>query len=278
MIRSILSGVSGMRAHQVRMDVIGDNIANVNTTGYKASRTSFQTTLSQTLKAGGGGRNPAQVGTGMSLSGIYANFEQGALQSTGRALDIAIEGNGFFKLQDPNSGEYYFTRDGSFFIDTNGYIVNASGLRLCDDTGTGVLQIQMIDPGTGNNLTIEYIQIADNGEVTGQVVDTGTGNASPLTFATGSGTIGLANFPNPNGLLKAGQTLYRYNSIAGTEVNGAPKSNGLGTLNSGYLEMSNVDLTDEFATMITTQRGYQANARVITVSDTLLEELIQLKR
>jgi len=261
----MLSGVSGMRTHQVRMDVIGDNISNVNTTGFKTSRANFQTTLSQTLRSGGGGRNPAQVGTGMSLSGISAKFEQGPLQSTGRTLDIAIEGNGFFELQDA-AGNYVYTREGTFFIDTNGSLVNTNGLQLCD-VNRDPIQIAL---AAGE--TVDYIQIAQNGEITGSL---STGD--PFTF-TGDEGVALTTFPNPEGLLKSGQTLFKHDAAAGTPNHEQPGTGASGQLNSGYLEMSNVDLTDEFASMITTQRGYQANARIITVSDSMLEELVQLKR
>jgi len=268
----MLSGVSGMRTHQVRMDVIGDNISNVNTTGFKTSRANFQTTLSQTLRSGGGGRNPAQVGTGMSLSGISAKFEQGPLQSTGRTLDIAIEGNGFFQFKDtatiPNS---FYTREGTFFIDTEGYIVNSNGLRLCGSNATNDSMQINIPAGE----TIDYIQIGQDGTITGKFSD-----GTDLEFVdVDNDTISLTTFSNPEGLIKYGQTLFKPNdAVAGAPTPGQPGTAGFGSLNSGYLEMSNVDLTDEFASMITTQRGYQANARIITVSDSMLEELVQLKR
>lgn len=280
MIRSILSGVSGMRTHQVRMDVIGDNISNVNTTGFKASRANFQTTLSQTLRSGGGGRNPAQVGTGMSLASISGKFEQGALQATGRTLDIAIEGNGFYQLQDA-AGNVFYTREGTFFVDTDGYVVNSNGLMLCDSTGVPGTPGAPIQIDMGGN-TIDYLQIGQNGVISGRLSngDIFMGDtATAAGFLSGNGIIGLTTFPNPEGLLKYGQTLYKHDETMAGEANTQqPGTTGFGTLNSGYLEMSNVDLTDEFANMITTQRGYQANARIITVSDTLLEELIQLKR
>lgn len=265
MIRSMLSGVSGMRTHQVRMDVIGDNISNVNTTGFKSSRANFQTTLSQTLRSGGGGRNPAQVGTGMNLSGISGKFEQGALQSTGRTMDLAIEGNGFFQVQDA-AGNSFYTREGTFFVDTDGFLVNSNGLFLCD-VNEDPMQITL------GGATVDYIQIAQNGEINGSLSD-----GTIFTF-TGNDGIGLTTFPNPEGLLKSGQTLFKHDpATAGNANTQQPGTAGFGSLNSGYLEMSNVDLTDEFASMITTQRGYQANARIITVSDSMLEELVQLKR
>lgn len=277
MIRSLYAAVSGLRNHQIRMDVIANNVANVNTTGFKSSRANFQDVLSQTLRAAGdagegfGATNPAQVGLGMSLAGISMNFAQGALQNTGRTLDVAIQGNGFFVIKKLAEEEmHYVTREGVFFIDNEGYLVNSNGYFVCKEDGD-VIQVAS-DPAT-----IESIAITDTGKI---IV-----NGSEVA------TIGLAFFPNPEGLEKVGQNLYRATPASGGYDPDAGVSsaniNIAGTadtplantrLASGYLEMSNVDLSEEFTNMITTQRGYQANARVITVSDTLLEELVNLKR
>ncbi|SHF37155.1 flagellar basal-body rod protein FlgF [Desulforamulus putei] len=263
MIRSLYAGVSGMRNHQTRMDVVGNNIANVNTTGYKSSRANFQDSLSQFI-----GTNPVlgqvQVGTGVKVGSVNNNFTQGPLQSTGRPLDLAIQGDGFFELQD-DAGQKYYTREGVFFIDKDGYLVNSQGLKLCD-TAEAPIQISMPTPPN----YIASLNIAKNGTIT--IKDDTGADISPTS------AIGLAIFPNPGGLKKQGGNLYietpESGSTGGTLANPGSSS----TIESGYLEMSNVDLTEEFTNMITTQRGYQANARVITVSDTLLEELIQLKR
>ena len=266
MIRSLYSAVSGLRNHQIRMDVIANNVANVNTTGFKSSRANFQDVLSQTIRPAGGpdttnnaygSTNPSQVGLGMSLAGISLNMTQGALQNTGRTLDVAIQGNGFFVVQKPD-GEKYYTREGIFFVDANGDLVNSNGYYILGEDGN------KITVGT----TVSSIVISTTGEV--------------LADGQSKGYIGLASFPNPEGLEKVGQNLYKETGASGT-VNiekagesGTPVVNT--TIASGYLEMSNVDLSEEFTNMITTQRGYQANARVITVSDTLLEELVNLKR
>lgn len=264
MIRSLYSGVSGLRNHQIRMDVIGNNIANVNTTGFKGSRANFQDVLSQTIRPAGGpganygSTNPSQVGLGMTLAGISTNMGQGALQNTGRTLDVAIQGNGFFIIQKPD-GQKYYTREGIFFVDANGDLVNSNGYYVLDDSGTAKITV-----GT----SVGTISISEKGEV--------------IADGTSVGTIGLATFPNSEGLEKVGQNLFRE-----TQASGAVAINKAGnagtavantTLSSGYLEMSNVDLSEEFTNMIVTQRGYQANARVITVSDTLLQELVDLKR
>jgi flagellar hook protein FlgE len=261
------------------MDVIGNNIANVNTTGFKSSRTNFQDLLSQTLRSASGATattgsvNPSQVGLGVTVAGINTNMSQGALQTTGRTLDLAIQGNGFFIIAK-NSGddpeEVYYTREGIFYIsysenDKKYYLVNSNGYFVCDSDGNSP-----IDLGTN---PIETISISDTGEIT--VNGTAIGQR-----------IGLAFFPNNEGLLRTGQNLFSYSPAAGPTPDGsqfyAPGEAGSPVedtrINSGYLEMSNVDLSDEFTNMIITQRGFQANARVITVSDTLLQELVDLKR
>lgn len=252
MIRSLFSGVSGLRNHQVRMDTLSNNISNVNTTGFKGSRANFQDALSQTLRGGGAGRNPMQAGTGISVSSIGTKMEQGPLQMTGRKLDLAIQGAGFFKIT--NGIETVFTRDGAFFLDDQFRIVNSNGYTLLD---TGDAEINL--GGIPSDLSIDK-----NGVV--------IANGSPVT------TIELWNFPNNEGLEKKGNSMYIQTSASGTPEQKSGGATAMGTIESGYLEMSNVDLSEEFTTMITTQRGYQANSRIITVSDTLLEELIQLKR
>ncbi|NHM28214.1 flagellar hook-basal body complex protein [Desulfofundulus sp. TPOSR] len=384
MIRSLFAGVAGMKNHQIRMDVIGNNISNVNTVGFKSGRANFQDVLYQTLKSAGTSTNPAQVGLGVSLAGISNNMSPGGLQSTGRTLDLAINGDGFFKVIDPGSGKEYYTRDGVFYIDQNGYVVNSSGYRLVGAswnkakiTGTeanptisadGYLELKgtladgsagkataiqltngmtldqviekineyssttgvtaskdqnnnlvlstiyndyttsntlFIDPNSNStqsiltdlgltsgdtaaptnytnnteifvdNVPVATINIQDNGIITA----TGT-SGDQLTFSGGfdATRISLYIFNNQDGLQRVNKNLFAESVSSGTATPGKPGSAGYGTIESGYLEMSNVDLTDEFTNMITTQRGYQASARIITVSDTMLEELINLKR
>ncbi len=261
MLRSLYSGVSGLRNHQVRMDTLSNNISNVNTMGFKASTTNFQDSLNQILSGGGAGRNPMQVGTGSAVGSIGTKMTQGPLQMTGRSLDLAIQGSGFFMVGDADGVNTYFTRDGAFFVDSLGNLVNSSGLILQGDGG----------PINLGEDPIASISISPNGTISGT---TSTGEELDEV------NIVLYTFPNPEGLIKMGGNLYSYNeAIAGVMSDGlVPGSEGVGTIESGYLEMSNTDLSEEFTNMITTQRGYQANARIITVSDSLLEELIQLKR
>jgi flagellar hook protein FlgE len=268
MIRSLYSGVSGMKNHQVRMDVIGNNIANVNTVGFKSGRANFQDTLYQMLRsasAGGvtdlGGLNPSQIGLGMSVSSISNMMGQGNMQLTGRTLDLAVQGNGWFSVSDGTNT--YYTREGVFYIDSVGDVVNSNGYHLLDSGGTNI--------SLGAN-GVATLSISQGGVITGTDL-----TGADLTPAT----IGLGMFLNQEGLERVGQNLFRESVASGTLIGGAlsdPATNGYGTVNSGYLEMSNVDLTEEFTNMIVTQRGYQANARTITTSDAMLEELLNIKR
>lgn len=256
MIRSMYSGVSGMRNHQIRMDVIGNNISNVNTTGYKTSRTNFQDTLYQAMGAAGN-NGGYQVGTGVSVGSVSGNFNQGPLQPTGRLLDFAIAGQGFFGVLD-NNDILKFTRDGSFFIDSEGNLVNSAGLNVVD-TDEEPIVIELDEDQSLDNL-----MITDTGEISldGDIL----------------ATIGLFNFTNPAGLNRSGDNLFMESNNTGERTSNGDESDGFGKIHSGFLEMSNIDLTDELANLITTQRGYQANARVFTTADEVLQEIVQLKR
>jgi len=269
MIRSLYSGASGMKNHQIRMDVIGNNVANVNTTGFKGSRANFQDVLYQTIRyasAAGdnqGGINPSQVGLGVMVSSITNNTGQGGLQNTGRSLDLAINGNGWYILKPTADSEtVYYSREGVFYIDNEGNMVNSNGEYLCD-TGGGTINL-----GTEG---IATITVSKDGYISYTTLS-GTENTNAFQ-------IGLAMFPNQDGLERLGQNRYKVSPTSGEQLEtGIPGTNGYGTINSGFLEMSNVDLTDEFTSMITTQRGYQANARTVTTSDQILEELLNIKR
>ena len=418
MLRSMYSGISGLRTHQTMMDVVGNNIANVNTAGYKSSATVFQDVLSQTLQGAAGprqavaGRNPAQVGLGVQLGGIGTNWAQGASQLTGRATDLAIQGDGFFAVQQ--GGETLYTRAGSFSFDANGTLVTPSGgtvlgwaaqngvinpngplaavqlpvgqtlaptqttqVRLggnlpadapissADAPSRIVNTINVFDTqGAAVPLTMTYEKTAANawtvsgtmpptagGEpvqvMTGTLTwDTATqsfgtaalapftppatvgtfpgaitvalGNAAePLTQFAGSNSIGaleqngaamgslqsfsigpdgtvmgvfsngmrepvaqvaMANFANPGGLEKVGSSLFRPSANSGLVQVGVSGTGGRGTLSGGTVEMSNVDLAQEFTNLIVAQRGFQANSRVISSSDELLQDLVNLKR
>lgn len=275
MLRSLYTGVSGMRNHQVRMDVVANNISNVNTVGFKAGRLNFQDLFNQQIRFATGAeeppsRYPSQVGTGVTIGSIQNLFDQGGLQTTGRVLDVAIEGNGFFMLKNPADENIYYTRNGTFTLDKEGYLVSMEGYRVLDEGGA---EITPVDIAAGQQI----ISIEKNGTITVLNPD---GTTETL------GVIGLANIINPESMEKAGNNTYRptittceFSDFATPISPCAPGGEGgQGVLEAGYLEMSNVDLTNEFANLITTQRGYQANAKMITTSDEMLRDIIDLKR
>jgi flagellar hook protein FlgE len=422
MLRSMFSGVSGLRSHQTMMDVIGNNIANVNTVGYKTASVVFQDLLSQVIKGAGvatdgadgaGGTNPAQVGLGVKIAGITNSFTQGASQLTGRSTDLSIQGDGFFVVRA--GGQNLYTRSGSLAFDALGRVTTADGSVLqgwsADADGTvntnaavGDLTMplgQTIAPtitstvqvggnlpadaplnteivssitvydmqGTPIDLSFTYERTANNEwsvtatmphNTTGAPVTVGTatftwdptatppaftpapamtitptantgqfaGNTVAVDFGTtgdpdalqqysgaasvsalsqnGSalgalqsftigqdgtvtgvfsngrtraiGQIALSSFSNPVGLEKVGDSLYRATVNSGLAQVGVAGAGGRGTLSGSTLEMSNVDLAQEFTNLIVAQRGFQANSRVITASDELLQDLVNLKR
>ncbi len=410
MMRSLFSAVSGLRTHQTRMDVIGNNIANVNTPGYKSSRVTFQEVFSQTLRGASspsgtsqaerGGTNPMQVGLGVNVASIDTIQTPGNLQPTSRLTDVAIEGNGFFVVLDGESRSY--TRVGNFSTDGDGILVDYEGRKILgwasgpdgklpvNRTGQnlGPLSIQVgsnmpakatsnvewiknldaeeaegfskttavtvydslgrthsiqvtfgktatanqwtweaaLPGGTTQSGNLQFNNDGSLGTVTGNSFSFGvvgadevgvtmdfsslTQVAGPTTVESGAvdgwptgtlesfsfdsngvisgfysngknrvlGQIALANFANPSGLIKVGKNLFVESNNSGGADIGAAGTSGRGTVAPTALEMSNVDLAEEFTQMIITQRGFQANSRVITVSDELLQELVNLKR
>jgi flagellar hook protein FlgE len=258
MLLSLDSGVSALEQFQQQLNVIANNIANVNTVGFKSADVNFADTLSQTLGTNAAGST--QIGTGVMTSGIANNFSTGALSSTGVQSNLAINGNGFFVVKDPTSSSSYVTQDGSFTVDKSGFLVTSSGLRV--QGAAGDIQI-----GTGT--PPPTYTIGSDGTVTNT-----TGGTS-----TAAGQIMLQNFANPSQLIKVGGNLYTAPASAGgLAAAAAPGSSGLGTIVSGSLEMSNVDLAQELTNLITTQRAYEANSKVITTSDNVLQTLVNLVR
>ncbi len=399
MLRSLYSGISGMKNFQTKLDVIGNNIANVNTYGFKKGRVTFKDAMNQTIAGASaaqnnrGGKNPMQVGLGSTIASIDSVQTQSSFQTTGRALDLAVSGDGYFIVKQGNA--QYFTRAGNFYLDNNGTLVNADGMKVqsidngilkditvnvnavlpakqttaitmagnlpldakgdtklvqqiqvVDDSGTAHtldMTIKSVDPASGNwnvtftdntlddpagNSVSQPITINSNNPtgdtpVTLQVND-GTGKPKPLTvnfsqknltmtsgsidaqattdgnlqgslesfnigsdgvingvFSNGSvlplGQLALAKFSNPSGLDNAGGNLFRQSVNSGVANINTP-GNGRGTIAAGSLEMSNVDLSEEFTEMIVAQRGFQANTKIITTSDEILQELVNLKR
>jgi flagellar hook protein FlgE len=400
MLRSLFAGVSGLRAHQTMLDVVGNNIANVNTTGFKASQTEFEDTLSQALKAAGapqgarGGTNPAQVGLGVSVAAINTTFTQGPAETTGVDTDLMIQGDGFFVVND--GGQQVYTRDGAFKFDANGNLTTANGALVQGWTATsGVVntngpvggiklplgtsmqpsptanavlggnlpadgsgspidnEVTVYDAkGQAKQFTLEYkydtatskwglgvidssVTPATTTAVTGFSFDATTGKFSGTTPATVSfggqnvsvdlsaltafggantavvvssdgsamgslasysispdgtiqgvftngmkqplGQIALATFNNPGGLNKVGNSEYSESVNSGHAQVGSAGTGSRGQLAAGELEGSNVDLAQEFSNLIIAQRGFEANSKVITTSDEVLQDLVNLK-
>lgn len=284
LIGTLTSGVSALRTFSKGLEVIGNNIANINTTGYKSSQASFAESFSNTMRGSApsngttSSQSAIQVGTGVQLAGISTNYSQGALTSTGVTTDIGISGRGFFVVNDANSGTTYATRDGSFRIDDNGYLVTQGGLRVQGLTGavppTAVGDIRV---GQNNPTGAELQSISIDRQ--GNLVEFFSDGTSATT-----NRIQLQNFNDTSALTREGNNLYSSLAAAGPVGGGIlagnndPGSDGLGSVQSGVLESSNVDLTAQFSELITTQRSFQAGSRLITVSDTVLEDIVNLKR
>ncbi|GAA1931183.1 flagellar hook-basal body complex protein [Nocardioides marmoribigeumensis] len=284
MLRSLFSGISGLRVNQTMLDVTGNNIANANTIGFKSSSTVFQDTLSQMLtgasgaNAARGGTNPTQVGLGVQLAATQTNFTQGSTQTTGRATDLMIQGDGFFVTRKGN--ENLYTRAGSFTFDETGGLVTPTGNRvqgyLLDGSGlpTGGLVDITLDtanaqPPVPGGVELVSYNIGSDGKLRG-VFDDGVQREMAQ--------IAVADFNNPMGLEKVGETSFRESANSGLPQVGVAGEGRRGTLVGGAVEMSNVDLAAEFTNLILAQRGFQASSRVITTSDEVLQELVNIKR
>ncbi|RFU71292.1 flagellar basal body rod protein FlgG [Peribacillus saganii] len=262
MLRSMYSGISGMKNFQTKLDVIGNNIANVNTFGFKKGRVTFKDMVSQQISGataaanGIGGTNPKQVSLGSQLNTIDTIHTQGSLQTTSRPLDLGISGDGFFVLT--KGDDTIYTRSGNFYLDNEGNVVNGDGYYL---------------QGTEGNINIPLESQSFSIGADGSIAVVGADPAE-------GGLIQISKFPNPDGLQKVGQNNFveTVNSGAPNEDNITPGVGGNGTIVSGALEMSNVDLSEEFTEMIVAQRGFQSNTRIITTSDEILQELVNLKR
>lgn len=287
MIRSLNSGVSGLQQFQSRLDVIGNNLANSNTLAYKSARVDFADSFSQNLEYSSGGSTSAtgapsnQIGTGVSIGAIRNIYKPGTIARTDVETDLAINGNGFFVVKDSVTSREYATRAGDFQRDTSGYLTTSNGFRLqgfSDAALSTVGDIKIDDTGkpatAAATATVQSFSIDDEGKINVFLSD-GT------KFVRGQ--VLLQSFQNPESLVKEGDNLYSGIGQAGplggaTPTAAAPKTNGLGVIRAGALEQSNVDIAAEFTSLITTQRGFQASARIITTSDEILQELVNLKR
>lgn len=307
MLRAMDSAVAGLRAHQNKLDVIGHNIANVNTFGFKSQIYSFQEAMYQTTNAstGGtdkaGGTNAAQFGYGALMGSISTDMTASTPTYMG-GLNASINGDGFFithTMKKSNVGvteddikenEFDFTRVGQFKLDSEGYLVDGNGRFVYgfqpDTAGpTGVIDTTKLVPlracaedfgFSGDAIEMVSIQINKLGEVTAV---TKTDKEATNNKNVSLGKVAIATFQNPEGLTKKGQYYYGANASDNTGACSATIPGGsTADLMTGYLEASNVDLATEFSNMITTQRGFQANSKMITVSDEILNELVNMKR
>ncbi|MCE3201536.1 flagellar basal body rod protein FlgG [Paenibacillus sonchi] len=272
MLRSMYSGVSGMRGFQTKLDVIGNNIANVNTIGFKSGRVMFKDIMSQTVSGvtapvdnGQGGVNAKQIGLGVSIGSIDTMHLAGSAMTTNNPTDLRIDGDGFFlvKLSDEQATPF-LTRAGDFHVDSARNLLTSDGLHVLNSAGE---PIQLIEGTTAFSISADgsVLQTQQDG-----TIDSDT-------------KIGVAKVSNPQGLEKIGGNLYRMTLNANADGALAPTTannteEGTGAIVAGQLEMSNVDLTGEFTEMIVSQRGFQANSRIITTSDEVLQEVVNLKR
>jgi flagellar hook protein FlgE len=273
MMRGMFAAISGLKTHQVMLDVTSNDIANVNTIGYKSARTTFKDSLTQLQRGasgpggGTGGSNPAQVGLGTQLGSIDNLMQTGATQPTGNPLDVAIQGPGFFRVAPTTpptvpTGNFEYTRAGNFTTNRDGFLITQDGYFVVGKDAAGDDQLIQIDPDDTN------VAISQTGDVT--VVDNTGARVS-------RGTISLATFANSAGLERSGNNRWVETANSGTAIDGVPGTTH-GFTNAGALEMSNVDLAQAFTNMITAQRGFQANSRAISTADEMLADLVNIKR
>jgi flagellar hook protein FlgE len=306
MLRSLFTSIGGLRNHQVMLDTTANNIANVNTVGFKSQRVAFEDMMSQTLRGasapGGstGGSGPTQVGLGMQLGGISSILTQGSSQTTGQWSDVSIAGDGHFIVASVTDvggvltpSDFAFTRAGNFTLDKDGYLVMPGGKYVTGQAATFAPPAATTYATELSTIKIpadaQSVSIGRDGTVTFVAGSDDAGGAYLKGAAVPLSRIACAKFPNPNGLDRVGGNMMRQTPNSGT-FNPAATDQSLeavkwgaadawgASLLGGTLEMSNVDLASEFTQMITAQRGFQANSRVITTSDSMLEELVNLKR
>jgi flagellar basal-body rod protein FlgG len=249
-----------MEAQQTQLDHISNNLANVATSGYKRAHAQFEDLIYQNLRQSGAASSEQtqlptglQVGLGTRAVATARNFTQGNLQQSGGNLDVAIKGNGFFQIQLPDGGTAY-TRDGSFQLDSQGQLVTNNGY--------------LVQPGITIPAQAQSVTIAADGTVTVAL----PGQATPQSV----GQLQLASFVNPAGLEPRGSNLFGETASSGTPTSASPGQSGLGALQQGFLETSNVNVVEELVSMIQTQRAYELNSKAISTSDQMLQRLAQL--
>jgi flagellar basal-body rod protein FlgG len=262
MIRALYSAASGLEAQQLNIDVIANNLSNVNTAGFKQSRPEFQDLLYQNIRASGAASSTStdlpvglQVGLGSRPVATTRLFTQGDLRQTGNPLDLVIEGQGFFQVRMP-SGETAYTRSGSFHLNREGSLVTADG--------------NLVDP----QITIpsDALTITVGTDCTVSVSQPGQSQAQQV------GSIQLAAFQNPAGLNSVGKNLFQPTTSSGEPITGTPGENGIGTLNQGFVEQSNVSVVEEMVNMILGQRAYEINSKVVKTADEMLQTVNSVVR
>lgn len=260
MLRALTTAATGMIAQQLNIDVIANNLANVNTTGYKRSNVEFQDLLSQTIKSPGaissqGTTQPVgiQVGLGTRTSATQKDFTEGVIKSTGGKLDVALEGDGFLQVQ-MDDGTTAYTRDGSLKMDSTGQLVTSDGF---------IIQPQISIPSNATEISI-------NAE--GKISITAAGETSQQEI----GQLQLAKFPNSAGLLAIGKNLYTETSASGNAQQGTANQGGYGSIQQGFLEGSNVQVVEELINLIQAERAFESNSKIIKSADTLLRTVNQL--
>jgi flagellar basal-body rod protein FlgG len=261
-MRALDIAATGMQAQQTNVEVISNNLANMTTTGFKRQRAEFQDLIYQNLRRVGSNSSDsgsivpsgAQVGLGVKTAAIYRIDEQGNLQQTSNTLDLAIQGNGFFQITLPD-GQTAYTRDGTFGLAADGTIVTADGY---------IVQPGIQVPTTATGVTIN---------TSGQVQATIAGQTTPQTV----GQLQLAIFPNDAGLEAQGDNMYLQTAASGQPVTGNPATTGFGTVMQGFIETSNVNVVTEITNLISAQRAYEMNSKVITTSDDMLSTLTNLR-
>ena len=262
MIRSLRTAALGMGAQQLQLDVIANNLANINTTGFKRSSVEFQDVLYETIVSGAGDGGPGsekpasiQIGHGNRAVSTFRSFAQGTVSETSNPLDMAIDGDGFFQVLRPD-GSYAYTRDGAFRINPDGYMVNGSGLRL----------------GSEINLPVETESISIGADGIVAVILSGETEPSEL------GQLELAKFVNPAGLMALGGKLYEETVASGPPSIGFPSDHGFGRTLQGFLEKSNVDVVQEMINMIVAQRAYEINSKAVKSADEMLAVANNIRR
>lgn len=304
MLHSLNTAIVGVRNYQTALDVVANNLANLDTVGYKTARVDFAESMNSMVRAATAdradvsGASGIQIGNGMSATAVRSNYDQGGLNQTGLSTDLAISGKGFFMVRDTATGEVFATRSGNFHLDSTNHLVNDEGMRVqgitnyqLDPNAVGDIILDKgpnppAVPATAATSTVSGINIDGNGRIN-VILEDGTQYVR--------GQVLLQNFNNVQNLTKVGNNLYGSLAQAGPSapavgagaltgggpiLNGmvAPAKDGIGQIVQGSLELSNVDISREFSSMITTQRAFQANSKVVSTSDEILQDLINLKR